>query len=596
MSSHIFHREQIMTTYTYVINTMESATRNVGANESLLVASNGGILITTGAGDAISAADNTTVNILGVVGSVGGAGLYAGGPIRIEIGDTGSISGRYGLDLENGEANVVNYGTISGTTRGIHKDGSGPLTLLNKGIIEGSTLENGYSILCAESPNTIVGDADTIVNEGIIRGGRVSLRGGNDIYYGRNGFLETVVMLGDGDDHAFGGAGSDHFEGDAGDDLLDGGAGNDTMVINQGNVNGTFTVDLRISGPQDTGEGFDTLVSIENVTVLNGNYQLIGNDAGNFLAGGFGTDILSGGNGNDTLFGGPSNDVFIGGSGIDTVTFTAPFFSSIIFQETIGAVVNLANTGTQDTGYGSDTFTGIENLIGTSFADTFTGDDSTNTFWGKLGNDTLDGAGGDDVLVQEEADGDDRLVGGSGIDTVSFGGTAGAVIDLNVTTAQATAYGSDIYSGIENLSGGSGSDRFTGNTLANTLIGNAGDDTLDGGYGKDVLIGGAGNDTFVFKDRLSKTGNVDKITDYNKSYDSIQLDNRYMPKLGKVGHLSKAVFALGTKATTTSQHLIYDKAHGNLYYDADGSGHAAQVLIAQFTNKAALTYSEFTII
>jgi len=148
----------------------------------------------------------------------------------------------------------------------------------------------------------------------------------------------------------------------------------------------------------------------------------------------------------------------------------------------------------------------------------------------------------------------------------------------------------------DRVTGRASSETFFGFAGNDVLNGGGGNDMLDGGYGNDVLTGGGGNDTFVFRDRLSKAGNVDKITDYNKSFDSILLDNKYMPKLGREGHLSASAFVIGTKATKASQHLIYDKAHGNLYYDADGSGHAAQVLIAQFTNKAALTYSEFTII
>ncbi|WP_445501841.1 hypothetical protein [Microvirga sp. G4-2] len=165
------------------------------------------------------------------------------------------------------------------------------------------------------------------------------------------------------------------------------------------------------------------------------------------------------------------------------------------------------------------------------------------------------------------------------------------------------------------LSGGAGRDALTGDPFANkiyglsdndkllggtgndTLYGGAGSDTLEGGTGRDVLVGGTGTDrdVFVFKDRPGST-NYDKITDYNKTYDSIQLDNKYMSKLGGVGRLSSSKFVLGTKAKDANDHLIYDRGTGNLYYDADGSGAAAKQLIAQFTNKAALAYSEFTII
>ncbi|WP_414471426.1 hypothetical protein [Microvirga sp. M2] len=127
------------------------------------------------------------------------------------------------------------------------------------------------------------------------------------------------------------------------------------------------------------------------------------------------------------------------------------------------------------------------------------------------------------------------------------------------------------------------------------LTGGSGNDTLDGGIGRDVLTGGTGQDTFVFRDRPA-SANYDTITDYNKALDSIQLDNKYMAKLGGPGRLSSSKFVVGKVAKDGNDHLIYDKGTGKLYYDPDGSGSQAQVLIAQFTNKVALTASEFTII
>src|SRR2546423_789135 len=52
----------------------------------------------------------------------------------------------------------------------------------------------------------------------------------------------------------------------------------------------------------------------------------------------------------------------------------------------------------------------------------------------------------------------------------------------------------DVYSGVENLIGGSGADRLTGDGNANVLCGGAGNDTLSGSGGNDILVGGAGAD------------------------------------------------------------------------------------------------------
>ena len=42
--------------------------------------------------------------------------------------------------------------------------------------------------------------------------------------------------------------------------------------------------------------------------------------------------------------------------------------------------------------------------------------------------------------------------------------------------------------------------------------------------------------------------------------------------------------------------VIYDKGTGKLYYDADGSGHGAQVQIAQLTKNLKMTYADFYVI
>jgi hypothetical protein len=53
---------------------------------------------------------------------------------------------------------------------------------------------------------------------------------------------------------------------------------------------------------------------------------------------------------------------------------------------------------------------------------------------------------------------------------------------------------------------------------------------------------------------------------------------------------------LGTKALTPTQHVIYDKAFSNLWYDADGSGRGAAILIGVLENKPDLVFGDFTVI
>lgn len=96
-----------------------------------------------------------------------------------------------------------------------------------------------------------------------------------------------------------------------------------------------------------------------------------------------------------------------------------------------------------------------------------------------------------------------------GTDTISYGGTRNATIDLRPATILSevggggyVSFANGVFGGvtiarnvvIENATGGSGNDTLTGNTAANLLNGNAGADTLNGGDGNDTLIGGDGAD------------------------------------------------------------------------------------------------------
>jgi Ca2+-binding RTX toxin-like protein len=130
-----------------------------------------------------------------------------------------------------------------------------------------------------------------------------------------------------------------------------------------------------------------------------------------------------------------------------------------------------------------------------------------------------------------------------------------------------------------------------------------GDDVLKGGDGKDVLYGRAGKDTFVFDTKLNVKTNLDAIKDYSVADDTIWLDNKIFTKLGKKGTeaapvaLNKKYFKVATKAKDKDDYLIYDKAKGKLFYDADGSRDKYQaVQIASLTKKLKMTFEDFFVI
>src|SRR5262245_57719024 len=140
-----------------------------------------------------------------------------------------------------------------------------------------------------------------------------------------------------------GGLVNDTLIGRGGDDVLDGSGGSDTASYAQASAG--VTVDLAVIGPQSTGEGSDTLISIENLT---------GSAFGDTLKGTSGDNVFIGGAGDDTFFGRGGNDRFDGGDGIDTVSYDGV---------ATGVQVDL-NLGWQYTGAGSEVLLGIENLAG----------------------------------------------------------------------------------------------------------------------------------------------------------------------------------------------------------------------------------------
>lgn len=140
------------------------------------------------------------------------------------------------------------------------------------------------------------------------------------------------------------------------------------------------------------------------------------------------------------------------------------------------------------------------------------------------------------------------------------------------------------------FTGGSLIDTITGGVGIDIIDGSGGDDFLSGGDGNDILTGGTGADVFLFD---SLTGS-DTITDYIVGDDSIQLDSSIFMALPP-GSLNPANFAI-PGPFDGNDYIYYNSAMGQLYYDVDGSGATAAVLIATFIGMPALTSSDFTVI
>ena len=91
--------------------------------------------------------------------------------------------------------------------------------------------------------------------------------------------------------------------------------------------------------------------------------------------------------------------------------------------------VDLSNVASQNTGFGTHTFSNIEGIAGASGADTFTDSSTNNIFNGRGGNDTINlSNGGHDTLIYEAITDDN--IGGNGNDIIN---------DFWVGTYEATA-------------------------------------------------------------------------------------------------------------------------------------------------------------
>lgn len=126
-----------------------------------------------------------------------------------------------------------------------------------------------------------------------------------------------------------------------------------------------------------------------------------------------------------------------------------------------------------------------------------------------------------------------------------------------------------------------------------TLSGGGGADTLRGGLGIETLTGGSGSDSFVFDTTLGPS-NIDSILDFNLVGDLLNLARTIIGAIGTT--LDAGEFRTGTSAADSKDFIVYSSATGALFYDADGSGGAAQSQLAILTTLPAITHADFAMI
>jgi len=417
-----------------------------------LVATNRTFNLTNAAEQIVVGDDETPVNGISRISSNGIA-------LPIKFADpTGSLT----INSLGGNDDVTIHDLDGGAFGIILDGGTGDDTLI--GTSENDTLIGG-----AGNDILLSGSGDDILD------------GGDDADTLNGGGGDDTLIGGTGDDNLAGGSGRDSLRGDAGndrlfgqgstgdtlhggegDDLIDGGSGDD-IIFDE------FDADFVLTNTSMTGNGNDTVVSVERAILFGGESDnLI--DTSAFFSAGQTSVTLRGNNGDDTLIGSDINDALLGDAGNDTIDGRA----------------------------GDDKLSGASGrdlLIGGEGNDRLRGQGgSFDTLIGGDGNDTLDGGAGIDV-VMESGDVDFTLTNsslmGRGTDVVLsietahlIGGASGNVIDISGFTASYPP----------TLDGGAGNDQLTGSSFMDLLRGQDGNDTLNGGGGNDFLQGGAGND------------------------------------------------------------------------------------------------------
>ncbi|MBR0873143.1 hypothetical protein JQ633_22495 [Bradyrhizobium tropiciagri] len=178
-------------------------------------------------------------------------------------------------------------------------------------------------------------------------------------------------------------------------------------------------------------------------------------------------DTFNGFAGDDFFVGGPGGDTFTGGGGINTVSYD---------NALAGVRADLATPATNTGEAAGDTYSGIQNLIGSDFNDTLLGNGADNVLRGGKGNDFLGGGAGSDLLD-----------GGAGFDTSSYQtATAGITAVLSASSTVTGNVGTDTLISVEQIRASNFADSFTATT---SFVGES------GGYNEFEGLGG--NDTIT---------------------------------------------------------------------------------------------------
>ena len=415
-------------------------------------------------------------------------------------------------------------------------------------------------------------ELDNVIS-GASEGGTLFGMGGNDTLIVRVAQNTGFARGGDGDDILMGGFRAELF-GDAGNDLFDptdrfghvemtGGTGADVFLFDDGAGDQDNTV-------MDFASGVDTLrLDATEMAALGASGRLTAGDP-RFTANSTGTAQDS----SDRLvFSTTTGQLWYDadGSGATEALLIVRLDGVGSLAATDIEVINGDDEPPPPTG---------EHIVGTNGNDTLTD---------TPGNDLIEALGGNDTIVIAHG-GEDTIDGGDGYDSISFYGQApeGVVFDL----------GNGRTTNVERLLTDSGDDHLIGAAGSQNLSGVAGNDILEGRAGNDTLWGGTGADQFVFRETGS--ANADSLRDFASGTDKVVLDGSVITALGASGNFSVGddrfhAAAGATGGADAEDRVIYNTATRQFFYDADGSGSGAAVLLGTLQSGATLVATDIVV-
>ncbi|MCK1707663.1 Ig-like domain-containing protein [Bradyrhizobium sp. 143] len=486
---------------------------------------NGANSLTARVSDAAgnTATSSAVVYLVGVPGAI--------------LGDAGdnTLTGTAGNDAFQGFGGNDIFNGLSGVDRAVYVDATGVITadltagtvtgpgvgtdtLIGIEAIQGSNFADNYSAVGFSGNSGVAGTpigfnsfegmgGDDVIVGTVNPSGQILTRisfvsataavivdfvartASGDASVGNDTFTNVNSVIGS----AFGDAlrGSDNpngtfeqYDGRAGNDLIDGRGGYDFAIYNN-DATTTTGIAVNLAAGTVTGDatiGTDTLRSVEAVRGTN--------FADVFDATGFnGTSTNAGSDGTFNNFEGMAGNDTIIGNGHTRIQYT---------QSSGGVTVNfVTGIATGDASVGTDTFTGVNAVMGSMFADTFSGSGADENFMGLAGDDLINGNGGFDTAQYANLT---FTTGGISVHlaagTVIGDASSGADTLRSIEGIQGTNF-ADTYDAT-NFGVSGAIDPATGLPYAN--VGNNGNlNQFEGMGGNDTIIGN-GNTRLIYAD------------------------------------------------------------------------------------------------